>query len=330
MENYLNAIFDRGVYLPDIDLWLDSRRKQATAYISHAHTDHVARHQRPMLTEATQHLLKPLLNKSDPHILEYGEPHETPTYSLTLYPAGHCLGSAQVLIESKISGERTLYTGDIKVKFNPTAEPLQPVPCDILIIEATFGHPAYNFPPQETVLSDFFNKLGEWLEDGETPVVLAYRLGKSQELLHHLLSNGFEVALEETIYQVTQTHVDAGVVFPGTFRQFDGKPKDGEILISTPGRNTKAALSDITSKKFMAMSGWAVHKDARWRLGANYALPFSDHADYQELFDYVYSVNPQKIYTVNGFPHLAYHLKNHGYDAEHLEKRQGNLQLKFL
>ena len=99
----MNVIFDRGAYLPDLGLWLDSRRKRPVGYISHAHMDHAASHQRPILTSATRVLLTTLLQRSDPCTLEYGETYDTANYSLTLYPAGHCLGSAQVLVRSKVS-----------------------------------------------------------------------------------------------------------------------------------------------------------------------------------------------------------------------------------
>ena len=123
-------------------------------------------------------------------------------YKLTLHPAGHCLGSAQVLVESKISGERLLYTGDIKVRSSPINEPLEAVPCDILVLEATYGQPQYTFPSQEQVLATGYQTLRSWLSRGEKPLVLVWRLGKAQELLYYLLAEGFDVAVEEGINEV--------------------------------------------------------------------------------------------------------------------------------
>jgi len=150
------------VYLPEIDLWLDSLRKKDTSLISHAHSDHTARHLRPVLTPNTLLLLSDYLKKSDPIPLSYHEPLDCGKYTLTLYPAGHCLGSAQSLIQSKSTGERVLYTGDIKVKPSPTNEPLEAVPCDTLILEATYGRPKYVFPDQDQVLSTACNTLKNW------------------------------------------------------------------------------------------------------------------------------------------------------------------------
>ena len=104
----MDVLFDRGIYLPSLDLWLDSKRKQPIGYISHAHADHTAAHKRPILTPATAILLRKLLRRSEPHTLEYGEVYDAPHYSLTLYPSGHCLGSALALVQCKATGERVL------------------------------------------------------------------------------------------------------------------------------------------------------------------------------------------------------------------------------
>ena len=125
---------NRGVYLPELDLWLDSLRRRDFGLISHAHSDHTARHSRPVLTRNTGLLLSGYLENSAPVYLDYHEPLETNEYTLTLYPAGHCLGSAQALVESKATGVKQRYTGDIKVRASPTNEPLDPVACDVLVI----------------------------------------------------------------------------------------------------------------------------------------------------------------------------------------------------
>jgi putative mRNA 3-end processing factor len=324
----VNIIFDRGVYLPDQDLWLDSLRKRDWGYISHAHMDHVAAHQRPILTPGTKTLLSHLLQKSDPCTLEYGQLMETPGYTLTLYPAGHCLGSAQVLVHSKNSGERILYTGDLKLRPNPTTRAAEPVACDTLIIEATFGEPRYVFPPQEQVLEDFFHFLSNWLGKGLTPVVLAYRVGKSQELLHHLLARGFRVALEQSIYEMARRYEEAGVDFPGPFRSYEDPPNAEEVLIFPPGKKSWAELGGLRSVRRMAMSGWAL--GGGWGLRADQSLPFSDHPGFPELVDYVKIVGARRVYTVNGSPYLASHLQTLGYDAKHLERTKRGTQLKLM
>ncbi len=102
----MEVVFDRGVFLPELDLWLDSRKKKESSLISHAHSDHTGRHRRPVVTPNTRLLLSDYLKNADPVVLSYHELLDTSTYTLTLYPAGHCLGSAQALVQSKATGER--------------------------------------------------------------------------------------------------------------------------------------------------------------------------------------------------------------------------------
>ena len=219
----LEVSFGRGVYLPELDLWLDSRRKREFSLISHAHSDHIARHRRPVLTPNTGLLLSEYLKNSSAIVLDYHEPLETESYILTLYPAGHCLGSAQALVESKAAGVRVLYTGDLKVRSSPTNEPLEAVPCDVLVLDACYGRPQYTFPSQEQVLTTAYRVLRTWLNNGDKPVVQGWRLGKAQELLHLLLGQGFDVAVEDSVYRIAQVYQQAGVTFPGEVQPFEGR-----------------------------------------------------------------------------------------------------------
>ncbi len=326
--------FKRGVYLPELDLWMDSLRRRDFGLITHAHSDHTARHTRPVLTRNTGLLLSEYLEKSDPLYLEYHEPLETKDYAITLYPAGHCLGSAQALVESKATGVKLLYTGDIKVRSSPTNEPIEPVPCDILVIEATYGKPQYTFPPQEQVLANAFQILRSWIAKGSKPVVQLWRLGKSQELLHLLLGEGFEVAVEESVYRIARIYEAGGVEFPKSYGCFDGSWVDGQVLICPPGRKSQVGLDGQRGLRFMELTGWAAGDDHPWVRRADSSLPYSDHADFDELVEYVEVVAPKQVYTVNGFPELAAHLRHLGYPAVHLNGQgrtvDAGFQMKML
>lgn len=334
----MQVVYKRGVYLPELDLWLDSLRRREEGVISHAHSDHIARHQRPILTANTLLLLADYLKKADPVALAYNEPLETDRYRLTLHPAGHCLGSAQVLVESKISGERLLYTGDIKVRPSPINEPLEAVPCDILVLEATYGRPEYTFPSQEEVLATGYKTLRSWLSRGEKPMVLAWRLGKAQEILHYLLAEGFDVAVEEGIYRVAESYQQAGVAFPAGFQVFDGEWPEGRVVLWPPGRRSAAVADGLRGVRSLEFTGWAVSGGLggshRWGRRGDASLPFSDHPDFNELVDYVRRVAPKQVYTVNGFPELAAHLRGLGYPAIHLdgrsEQQDAGFQMKLL
>ncbi len=323
----MNVVFDRGVYLPGLDLWLDALRKQDFAVISHAHSDHTARHARPVLTPNTQLLLSEYLRKSQSVTLEYGEPLDASDYSITLHPAGHCLGSAQALVTQRSDGARLLYTGDIRVQPSPINEPLETVSCDTLVIESTYGRPDYVFPPQADAVANAVRVLTAWLEQGALPVALGWRLGKAQEILHHLLSAGFRVACEDGIYDVARKYEDGGVTFPGPYRIFDGTAADDEVLLFPPGRKSREYISQHRPPgrpvRYLEVTGWAAGSGRRpWGSGrpGDASLPYSDHADFNDLIAYVQAVHPRRIFTVFGFPDLAERLRRMGYAAVHLGK----------
>ncbi len=320
----MEVVFDRGVYVPELDLWLDSRRKRDFSVISHAHSDHTGRHRRPVVTPNTLLLLRDYLKGADPVVLPYGETLDTPACSITLHPAGHCLGSAQTLAVAKSTGERLLYTGDIKTRPSPTNEPLRAVECDTLVIESTYGHPGYAFPSQEQTLATASRTLRAWLSRGERPVALGWRLGKAQELLYHLLADGFEVVAEPGIYQAVEAYREGGVSFPGRVASFDGHWPEGAVALFPPGRRSPS-LSGYRRLRTMELTGWAASGAAApWHRAADASLPFSDHADYNDLLAYVERVKPQRVYTVYGFPDLAAKLRQMGYPAVHLDGKGAN------
>ena len=323
----MEAVFDRGVYLPRLDLWLDSLRKRDMSVVSHAHSDHIARHRQPVLTHGTRILLADYFSRSEPVELPYGEPLETPGYSITLHPAGHCLGSAQTLVTDHSTGERLLYTGDLRTQPSPINEPAEAIPCETLVIECTYGRPDYVFPPQEEAIATAVRVIGQWLDQGAIPIVLGWRLGKAQEALHYLLAAGFSVACEESVYDVACRYESAGVRFPGAYRSFDGDFRDGEVFVFPPGRKSREQIGQNLpakrSVRYLELTGWAAGKGVKpWGRGrpGDSSLPYSDHADFDDLVSYVQAVQPGLVYTVFGFPDLAAHLRNMGYAAIHLGK----------
>ena len=323
----LDVVFDRGVYLPEVGLWLDALRKQDTSVISHAHSDHTARHRNPVLTHGTSLLLGDFLSRSEPVELEFGETLDLPDCAVTLYPAGHCLGSAQTLVESKTTRERLVYTGDLRTQPSPINEGYAQVPCDVLVIESTYGRPDYVFPPQEEAIGTALRVVAQWLEQGSVPVVLGWRLGKAQEALYHLLAGGFRVACEDGVYEIAQRYEEGGVEFPGEYRSCDGEFREGEVLLFPPGKKSREAVHRIKperrSVRYLELTGWAAGAGVKpWGRGrpGDASLPYSDHADFNDLVGYVDAIRPGQVYTVFGFPDLAEHLRRKGYSAIHLGK----------
>jgi Cft2 family RNA processing exonuclease len=318
--------FQSGIYLPEIDFWLDPTRARPCAFVSHAHSDHVGKHDEFIVTPGTAALLdhryRPRGRMVEQH---FGERRQFGDFALTLYPAGHVLGSAQALVEYR--GERLLYSGDLKLSASHTAEDCATPQADTLIVEATFGRPRYVFPPAAEVIAGIVSFCRSALARGETPVLFAYSLGKGQEVLRALAGAGFDFALHGTTHGVTEVYARLGVEFP-LFDRLDRCDSRGRVLICPPQVKRAAILNAIHNPRTAMVTGWAVDRAARWRYGVDAAFALSDHADYEELVEYVRRVGPTRVYTVYGFDgEFAADLRTRGYDARPLK---GAMQMRLV
>lgn len=313
----LEVFYRDGLYLPELDLWLDAGGPRERCVISHAHGDHISGHRAILATPATARLFRHRCGEAKIETLEYGERREYDQYALTFYPAGHCLGAAQVLVES--AGERLLYTGDFKLRPNLTAGQAAIIPCDTLIMESTFGEPVYRFPPEEETAERLYNAVDRALSENRTPVVLAYALGKSQEALEWLLRRGYAVALHGAIWNITEIYRELGVRFSGAYEKYDRQRLKGRVLLAPPGCRKQPMITNLARRYVILLSGWAMSSSAPYRYaGVDLFLPLSDHADYDELIRMAKESAAQRIYTLYGSTRFAAALRSMGLAARHL------------
>ena len=306
-----------AIYLSTIDLWLDPRSRREWAFISHAHSDHIASHDEVILSAGTHRFL--CHRKSAPRaalILQYGEPRTIRGVEFTLYPAGHILGSAQLM--ATVDGQRVLYSGDFKLQPNDAAEAIVVPQADVLIMETTFGHRRYAFPPRAEVIAEMTAWCDTCLNEGAVPVLLGYSLGKSQEILAALGPRGYRFLLHDSIYQTTRIAEELGAIFPPFERWAPGMGAGCVVLC--PPHLRKWMVPKLPPCRTAIVSGWAFDPAARFRYGANAAFCLSDHADYQDLLQYVERVAPRQVYTVHGHAsEFAAELRRLGYDAHALD-----------
>jgi Cft2 family RNA processing exonuclease len=320
----LRVEFVRGsCRLPELGLWLDARRicqDQEWAFISHAHTDHIAAHPCVILSAPTARFLRARLpGTRQEHILPYGQAMEIPAAGtparLTLLPAGHIFGSAMAWVEA--GGRSLLYTGDFKLRPSRSAETCTPCRADVLVMETTFGRPQYRFPPTAEVLNAVIRFCREALDNDETPVLLGYSLGKSQELLSHLATAGLPVMLHGAIWKVTRLYEELGQSFP-PHEPYDARTAAGKVLLWPPGAGLPPG---VEKPRAAVLTGWAMDPRCRFRYRCAAAFPWSDHADFDELQDMVRQVRPRKILTLHGFAaDFAATLRAAGYDAHALSE----------
>lgn len=313
--------YNRAVYVPGIDIWLDAQRMKNFSFVSHAHTDHAIRHRRVLATPETLALLEHRRGKTEAMALRYNQPITLRTHRITLFPAGHILGSAQILIEAQ---KRLVYTGDFKLSVGVCAQPAEVKPCDILVMECTFGLPHYLFPPRAQTVERLVTFIEKAFSEGKTPVVLGYTLGKGQEALKIIGDAGYKVVVHESIYQVAKIYERLGVTF-GDYQRYPGDGEEGKVVVAPTHLRRDRLWADLGQISTVYLSGWACDSGKQFALGVDLALPLSDHADFKELVEYIEMANPSKVYTVHGFPQFAHHLRALGLDAEHLPQRQLSL-----
>src|SRR5215212_2324073 len=323
-----------GIYLPDLRLWLDPHwPKDELVFVSHAHSDHTADHREVILSEPTARLMSARMGgKRIEHALRFNEPQTFQRggneFRITLVPAGHIFGSAMSLIEA--DGESLLYTGDFKLRRGLSAEPCQPVKAEVLIMETTYGQPKYRFPPTAEVIQGVIRFCREALDNDETPVLLGYSLGKSQEILCGLGEAGLPLMLHGTVHRLTRIYESFGQCFP-PYEKYEAGSARGKVLLCPPNVSNSAMLRNLGKVRVAVLTGWAVDPSCRFRYQAHAAFPLSDHADFPDLIEFVKQVEPKKIYTLHGFAaQFAQTLRELGYDAQALsEEDQLALPLAF-
>jgi len=307
--------YSEGVELPSLGLWLDPRRRKALAFVSHAHSDHIAGHEEVFLTPATARLMRARLSgERTEHELPYFQSMERPDCRITLLPAGHICGSAQLFLESEAGS--LLYTGDFKLRGCRSTAPCAWRRADTLVMETTFGLPKYRLPPTEEVEAAILAFCRRALEDGAVPVLFCYSLGKSQEVAWMLLENGLTPMLASSAYRLTQICADLQPGFPRGFMPLDVEQAGGKVLICPPGRVSRQRLRSVPKKKTAMLTGWALIPGARFRYGCDEAFPLSDHADYPDLLRYVELVQPKRVLTLHGSAAaFASDLRSRGFEA---------------
>jgi len=312
--------------LPELGLWLDPHEPKAgpeKVFVSHAHSDHTAAHREVILSAATSRLMRARVpGERLEHVLEFNQPacfqNAGVSYQLTLVPAGHIFGSAMALIEAEDSS--LLFTGDFKLRRGFSAEPCEPRKADVLIMETTYGRPQYVFPPTADVLQGIARFCREALDNDETPVLLGYSLGKSQELLSSLVEARFPLMLHGTIYNLTRIYEQFGQSFP-PYEKYEAGSARGKVLLCPPNVINSAMLRNLAKTRTAIITGWAVDPNCRYRYQCDAAFPMSDHADFPDLLEMVKRVQPKLVYTLHGFAaDFARTLRDRGVEARALSQ----------
>ncbi len=290
-----------GIYVRPADAWIDPSRPKAKALVTHGHADHArGGHGAVLATPETLTIMETRYGPQSGQGIIYDETIRVGEVDVRFVPAGHVLGSAQIVLEHK--GERVVVSGDYKRRPDPTCPCFVPVPCDIFITEATFGLPVFRHPDTGSEIDRLLHRLHS--DRSRCVLVGAYALGKAQRIITELRARGHHAPIyfHGAIERLNELYESFGVEL-GELRPATGATKRemaGHIVIAPPG-----ALNDRWSRRLpdpvTAMaSGWMrIRQRARQR---NVELPLiiSDHADWDELTMTIRELAPTEVWITHG------------------------------
>ena len=320
---------DSGLYCAAGDFHIDPWRPVARAVITHAHADHARSGSGLYVAERSgvpvlQHRLGGDIRV---HALEYGEPLALNRARVSLHPAGHILGSAQVRVE--VDGEVWVVTGDFKRDTDPTCAPFETVACDTLVTEATFALPIYRWPPIEVVAEDIFQWWRGNAERGRASVLFCYALGKAQRVLAALAAHTEQrVLLHGAAVPLTDIYREAGIPMLPTEPALEAEVEKkfaGELIIAPPGANGTTWMKRFGDCGTGFCSGWMLLRGNRRRRGYDRGFVLSDHADWPALLQTIEECGARRVLATHGRSDvLVRYLREQGVDAAELKTEFGD------
>jgi putative mRNA 3-end processing factor len=304
-------------------IYIDPPQPQDRAIITHGHGDHARYgHGAVLATPDTVAIMKTRYGEDAAgrwEELPYGETRTIGGVTVSLHPAGHILGSAQVLLEYK--GQRIVVTGDYKRLEDRTAQPFELVKCDLLVTEATFGLPVFQHPRPGDEIARLLRSVASFQERAH--VIGCYALGKAQRVISLLRQSGYDapIYLHGAMVRLCQLYEERGIAL-GDLRHSLDVPKAelaGQIVIAPPG-----AIKDRWSRRLpdpvlAVASGWMSVKQRARQSGVELPLVISDHADWNELRETIRETEAETIWVTHGREDaLVYWSQQQGLAAEPL------------
>ncbi len=329
MHDDLILATPRGLYCPPGDFYIDPWQPAARAVITHAHADHlrpgsahytlaapgeaVARRRLPADTTLTA--------------VPYGEPLVFGDVRVSLHPAGHVLGSAQVRVEHQ--GRVWVVSGDYKREADPTCAPFEAVACDVFVSEATFALPVYRWPPTERVAEEI---LAWWRDNrarGVASVLFCYALGKAQRVLAELAARTDEpIYLHGAVASLTEDYRAAGIRLPVTLPASEPgtRPRAyaGALVVAPPSAAGSTWMRRFGECSTGYVSGWMRIRGNRRRRGCDRGFVLSDHADWPGLLRTFRDTGAARILLTHGHSDaLCRYLREQGVAAGALATEYG-------
>ena len=303
-ESGIVHLTSAGLYCPAGDFYIDPWKPVPRAVVTHAHSDHARAGMRAYLCSASGEsiLRKRVGNAIDLTALPFGETREMGTARVSLHPAGHILGSAQVRIE--VDGRVLVVTGDHNATHvHGAAEAFEPVPCDVLITESTFGLPIYQWPDPEQVMEQIHRWWKTNQSLGRTSILPCYPLGKTQRILAALDPGIGPIAVTGPARAFLSLYEAAGVRFPEVLDLVEDTVaairRQGLVLVSFAGQEP-ALLKRLQPLSHGAASGWMQIRGVRRSRDLDRGFVLSDHSDWNGLLKCVRASGARRVGVTHG------------------------------
>ncbi len=294
----------KGIYCPAGNFYIDPWRPVGRAVITHAHSDHARYGCKHYLAHHDSEAVMRLRLGKDISLqtMAYGETRSINGVKVSLHPAGHIIGSAQVRVEK--DGEIWVVSGDYKIQPDGVTEPFEPVKCHTFITESTFGLPVYHWQPQSLVFQDINNWWKQNREAGKVSVLCGYSLGKAQRIVKNVDLSIGPAFSHGAIFNVNETLREAGFDLPHLPKvtsEYSKKDFQGALIIAPPSVGGTTWLKRFGPHSMAVCSGWMQVRGNARRRNVDRGFILSDHADWEELLTAVKATEAEKVYVTHGF-----------------------------
>ena len=319
----------QGLYCPPGDFYIDPWRPVERAVITHAHADHARMgHTHYLAQHDSEGTMRTRLGADITlQTLAYGEAITHHGVRLSLHPAGHVLGSAQVRLEH--GGQVWVASGDYKLEDDGTCAPFEPVRCDTFITESTFGLPIYRWPSQPELLEGINAWWRANVQAGRASVLLCYAFGKAQRILHGVDASIGPIVVHGAVEPLNAVYRAAGVLLAPTLRVSD----DGvdaallktALVLAPPSAQGTPWLKRFGNYSDAFASGWMQLRGARRRRGVDRGFVMSDHADWPGLQRAIGATGAERVFVTHGsVAVLVRWLRENGLDGQSFHTEYGD------
>jgi putative mRNA 3-end processing factor len=293
-----------GLYCEVGDFYIDPVRRVSRAVITHAHGDHARAGSGKYLTskEGRRVLRTRLGPSASIDTLAFGETVLMNGVTVSLHPAGHILGSAQVRVEYQ--GEIWVISGDYKIEPDRTCTPFEHVKCHTFVTESTFGLPVYRWPAQEYVFEDINRWWKQCRADNVAAVVLAYSLGKAQRVIAGVDASIGPIFCHPSVELLNQDYRATGIELPATWLPTQAPARNdwgGVLVIAPPMVSNSAWMSRFGKTSTAIVSGWALTRGTQRARSVDVGFPLSDHADWPGLLTAIERSEADQILVTHGY-----------------------------